>query len=336
MEAPLSPLESYRQEMDAAFLYEAMAQCETDVSRRRLFVELARDSVDQSKIWQQKIGAAVEYQPSVRARILRALVRALGARAILPALAAMKVRGLSVFHGFSVSHSDAGEKFRHRGIGAGGHLRAAVFGMNDGLVSNASLVLGMAGAASDSSVLISAGVAGLAAGAFSMAAGEYVSVKSMRELYDHQMALEKAELEEFPEEEAGELSMIYQARGMPKVEADRLAQHMIADPKRGLEALSREELGINPDGMGSPIGAAVSSFLAFAVGASLPLVPFVFGFGGLRASIVLTGFGLFGFGMATSLFSGRNAFLSGFRMLVIGAIAGAVTYTIGRSLGFSG
>jgi vacuolar iron transporter family protein len=211
-----------------------------------------------------------------------------------------------------------------------------VFGVNDGLVSNASLILGVAGAAPQPGMIMLSGVAGLLAGAFSMAAGEYISVRSQREMYEYQIGLERDELAEYPEEEATELALIYEARGIDKLEANRLAAAMVSDPKRGLDALAREELGLNPDELGSPWGAALSSFLSFALGASIPLLPFALQLeGALIAAISLSAVALFGVGSALSLFTGRQAFLGGVRMLLIGSAAGALTYSIGKALGVS-
>jgi VIT1/CCC1 family predicted Fe2+/Mn2+ transporter len=204
-------------------------------------------------------------------------------------------------------------------------------------VSNASLILGVAGATADPAVIVLSGVAGLLAGAFSMAAGEYVSVKSQREMYEYQIALERDELGEYPEEEAQELALIYEARGLPQDEAKRLAASMIADPVRGLDTLAREELGLNPDELGSPWGAASFSFLSFAAGAMIPLLPFLVTRGehALVIAVALTALALFAVGATLSLFTGRQAWRGGLRMLAIGAAAGTATFTIGRALGIS-
>jgi len=219
---------------------------------------------------------------------------------------------------------------------AGGNLRAAVFGASDGLVSNACLILGVAGAAGEQghAVLVS-GVAGLLAGAFSMAAGEYVSVRSQREMFEYQIGAERDELAKYPHEEAAELSLIYQARGLGQEDADRMSARIVANPGYALDALAREELGLDPGALGSPVGAAAFSFAAFSVGAAVPLIPFVVSGGGaaLATAIALTSVALFGVGCATSLFSGRGALRGGLRSLLIGAAAGAVTYGIGRLLG---
>ena len=159
---------------------------------------------------------------------------------------------------------------RHRGYG-GGNLRAAVFGVSDGLVSNASLIMGVAGAGAAPQFVVTAGAAGLLAGALSMAAGEYVSVRSQREMYEYQIGLERDELDEYPEEEAEELALIYEARGMDLEQARAMTRELVKQPDAALETLAREELGLNPDDLGSPLGAATASFLAFSAGALLPL-----------------------------------------------------------------
>jgi len=230
-----------------------------------------------------------------------------------------------------------GLEHRHRGLGGGGNLRAAVFGINDGLVSNASLILGVAGASADPRVVVLTGVAGMAAGAFAMAAGEYVSVQSQRELYEHQIALERDELKQYPEAEAQELALIYVAKGLPKKEAGRLAQRLVADPEHALDTLAREELGLDPDELGSPWGAAGGSFVAFAIGAVIPVIPFVFGGGTavLLVSLGLSLVALFVVGAAVSLLTGRGLIFSGFRQLGIGLAAALVTFAIGSLIGVS-
>jgi VIT1/CCC1 family predicted Fe2+/Mn2+ transporter len=202
-------------------------------------------------------------------------------------------------------------------------------------VSNASLILGIAGASTDARVVLLAGVAGMCAGAFAMAAGEYVSVRSQRELFEYQIGLEREELAQYPEAEAQELALIYTAKGLPAKEASRLATQLIADPEHALDTLAREELGLNPDELGSPWGAAVSSFLSFAGGALLPLLPFMLAPGSraLPIAIGITAMSLFGVGALLSLFTGRNALQSGARMLALGALAGAITYGIGLLAG---
>jgi VIT1/CCC1 family predicted Fe2+/Mn2+ transporter len=225
---------------------------------------------------------------------------------------------------------------RHHGsTGRSGSLRAAVFGINDGLVSNFSLVLGMAGADLGAQVVILAGVAGLVAGAFSMAAGEYVSMRVQREVFEGALALERRELEEEPEEEQREVEVILRAQGVPREDAERIAPQVIADPAIALDLMARQELGLNPDELGSPVGAALSSFGAFAVGALIPLLPFVLLRGGLAlgVAVALSALSLFIVGALAARLSGRPGLFGGARMLLIGAAAAAVTYGIGKAFG---
>jgi len=251
----------------------------------------------------------------------------------------MKVRGLSVYSGPAPTHAmpktveEVGR--RHAGVKSGGGLRAAVFGANDGLISNASLILGMAGATFDGDVVLLSGVAGLLAGAFSMAAGEYISVRSQREMFEYQIAAERDELAEYPAEEAAELALIYAARGLEPDEARRVAARIVANPEHALDTLAREELGLDPDALGSPWRAAGFSFAAFSAGALVPLAPFLLSSGtpALITAIGLTGVTLFAIGATISLFTGRGAFAGGLRMLAIGCAAGLATWTIGRSFG---
>jgi len=224
---------------------------------------------------------------------------------------------------------------RHRGL-SGGNLRAAVFGVNDGLVSNASLIMGVAGAGASGEFIFMSGVAGLLAGALSMAAGEYVSVRSQREMYEYQIGLERDELAEYPEEEAEELALIYAARGLSMERARELSRQMMANPTQALQTLAREELGLNPDDLGSPWGAAIFSFVSFSFGALLPLIPFlgrIDSAAALGITIAISAGALFAVGMAISLFTGRSAWRSGVRMVAIGVGAGAATWLIGRLLG---
>ena len=258
-----------------------------------------------------------------------------------PVLSASKVRGVSVYsgkieegHPWPTSVEDVGR--RHKTYGSG-TLRAGVFGVNDGLVSNTCLVMGVAGAAAEPSVLILTGVAGLLAGAFSMAAGEFISMLSQKEMFEHQIAQERDELERYPREEAEELALIYAARGLPLTQARDVATKMIANPEKALDTLAREELGLNPDDLGSPAGAAISSFIAFSIGASLPLIPFLLGLTpGVPIAAASSGAALFVVGAMLSLFSGRSAVLGGLRMLAIGSVAAAAPYFIGSLFNVAG
>ncbi len=339
--------ESWQAEKQSAYLYERVALREGDPTKQSLFRALAASAEAQSHTWAEKITAARRpmptFKPEMRVRLVAGIVDLLGPRALIPALAALKIRGVSVYtHAHSPTghpNPHAGPESSHKGLSGGGNLRAAVFGVNDGLLSNASLILGVAGAAADAKTIALTGIAGLAAGAFSMAAGEYVSVRSQRELFERQIALERDELAEYPEEEALELAMIYEARGIAKDDALVLANKLISDPEHALDTLAREELGLNPAELGSPWGAALSSFAAFAIGGVIPLLPFLLPLSGalsgkaLIVAMSLTAMSLFGIGASLSLFTGRNAWFSGARMLLIGALAGAVTFSIGKLFG---
>lgn len=342
----MNPYTSWLEEQRSAFLYRACADAERGTRRGEMFQRLAGEAEAQAAIWRAQLtskgGPAPEpYAPDARTKFVARLVAAVGPRYLRRVLAAMKVRGMSVYsasvaeEGHATPTPDVGPEERHRDLGSGGNLRAAVFGVNDGLVSNASLILGIAGANPDPKVVLLAGVAGLAAGAFSMAAGEYVSVRSQRELYEYQIALERDELEHYPEAEAQELALIYAAKGVPAKEATRIAKKLVSDPEHALDTLAREELGLNPAELGSPWGAAVSSFLAFAIGALVPLAPFLAMRGGnaLPVSAGVTAIALFAIGALLSLFTGRSALASGLRMLALGGAAALVTHAIGRLFG---
>jgi VIT1/CCC1 family predicted Fe2+/Mn2+ transporter len=225
----------------------------------------------------------------------------------------------------------------HR-AGRSGTLRAVIFGVSDGLVSNLALVMGVAGASAGAgNFVLLAGVAGLLAGAFSMAAGEYISMQSQRELFERQIELERAELEAMPEEEEAELASVYRAKGFTESEAATIAHRMFSDPQHALDTLVREELGLDPDELGSPWGAAFGSFVAFAIGALIPVVPYLFT-GAATAFVVAIGVSLaalFAVGAGVSLLTGRSTLFSGARQVAIGAAAAAVTYVVGSVIGVS-
>jgi VIT1/CCC1 family predicted Fe2+/Mn2+ transporter len=331
--------ERWRSERESAWLYETVAAAERDPVRRRTFEELGKAALEQAAILAGDLGEVPPFAPSLRARLVAAVVRRVGPRRARGMLAAMKVRGLSMYDGAATTGhpmptSVEGIGARHRRGGRGGALRAAVFGVNDGLVSNTSLILGVAGAGATGSAVVITGAAGMLAGAFSMAAGEYISMRSQRELFEYQIEQEREELERYPDEEAEELALIYAARGVPPETAREVARALIKNPETALASLSREELGLDPEDLGSPWGAAASSFGAFAGGALLPLAPFALGApNALAIAIGLAGTALVAVGATLSLFSGRNALYGGARMLLIGALAGAATYAIGRLVG---
>ena len=341
-------VDSWYHEKESAWLYRQVAAAETDPAKSALFLKLAAAAEEQAAKWQlaaQRASGGARgarlFVPSLRARIVARLLSRIDPRALRPVLAAMKLRGLSVYsappavggHAMPTSLAQVGA--RHRSAFGGG-LRAAVFGVDDGLVSNVSLVLGVAGAGAASGYVLTAGVAGLLAGALSMAAGEYVSVRSQREMYEHQIALEREELAEYPEEEAEELALIYQARGVALEQAREVSRALLTNPAAALDVLAREELGLNPDDLGSPWQAAASSFVAFALGAAVPLIPFLCGFTAARATasaVAITLVALFAVGLGLSLFTGRDALRSALRMVLIGGGAGAVSFLVGHAVG---
>jgi VIT1/CCC1 family predicted Fe2+/Mn2+ transporter len=330
----MSDRESWLEEKQSAWLYSVLAQVESEPRMQKLFASLALAAEAQAAHWSD--GREAPFIPSARARTVARLVRILGPRRLRPMLAAMKIRGLSAYetlvthsHSMPVNAGDIG--LRHKGFG-GGNLRAAVFGVSDGLVSNTSLMMGIAGATISHDAMITTGVAGLLAGALSMAAGEYTSVRSQREMYEYQIGLERDELEKYPKEEAEELALIYEARGMSLLKAREVSTELMQNPEHALNVLAREELGLNPDDLGSPWGAALFSFLSFALGALVPLAPFFAGLTGtaaLSAAAAGAGVSLLAVGGTLSLFSGRSVAYGALRMLVIGGGAGAVTYSIG-------
>lgn len=342
----MSAMENWSEEKRSAYLYQIIAKQEQDAIHKKLFSELAVAANKQAHIWEyelKKSGQSVpsQYLPDIRTKFVGWLVHIFGTKRLRFILSAMKVRGMSVYLGEHVHEklvtAVPQHENRHKSMTTAGNLRAAVFGVNDGLISNVSLILGVAGASANHYFIILSGIAGLLAGACSMAAGEYVSMRSQKEFFEYQIGLEKSELEEYPEEEALELALIYEARGLPKEEAERLANVIISNPEHALDTLAREELGLNPDELGSPWGAAISSFLSFGIGAIIPLIPFLLGdfAWNLVISICLTSVTLFVIGATLSLFTSSNALKSGLRMLLIGWMAGALTYGIGKLIGVS-
>lgn len=222
-------------------------------------------------------------------------------------------------------------------MGSGG-ARAAVFGVSDGLVTNVSLILGMAGAGASAGVVRLAGLAGMIAGAFSMASGEYVSMRAQTELFERELALERHEIQRRPDGERRELVRIYEGRGVEPEAARRLADEMMRTPELALETHAREELGINPAALGSPALAAGSSFATFALGALLPLLPWLFtgGTAAIVASVVIGVVASVAVGVALSVFTGRSWWFSALRQLGFSALAAVVTFGIGRAVGISG
>jgi VIT1/CCC1 family predicted Fe2+/Mn2+ transporter len=233
-------------------------------------------------------------------------------------------------------HAGEPDDHHHRDV-QGGNARAAVFGISDGLVSNVSLILGVAGAAARSGpgLVRLAGMAGLVGGAFSMAAGEYVSMRAQTELIERELELERRELHRRPEKERRELAAIYKSRGVEDDTADALAHQIMRDPEVALETHAREELGVDPSSLGSPIGAATSSFIAFSIGAVVPLLPWFFskGYPAVVLSVTLGIVAALVVGAALAQFTGRSPLRSALRQLLIAALAASVTYGIGALVG---
>jgi len=325
--------DNWYEEKRSAYFYNKLAQYDTNVLHKKLFQDLERAAEVQASLWEAKIHAAnpsavLNFKPDFRTKIVIGLVKIVGTESMHYILSSMKIRGMSLFNSYHSEH-------KHTSLNSANNLRAAVFGMNDGLISNLSLILGVMGANPSPHYIILTGVAGLLAGACSMGAGEYISVRSQREVFEYQISVERKELEEYPEEEKQELSLIYQARGLPAVEAEKLAAVMINNPETGLDALAREELGLNPSDLVSPMGAMISSFVSFAIGAFIPLLPFFIWHHTttILYSMGFTGIALFLIGVILSLFTNQNAIVSGLRMLIVGCLAGGLTYTIGSWLG---
>lgn len=357
---------NYLKEQDGIALYRALAKSEKNSPRAEIFEKLAAAEERHAARWArllQNEGVEVPaYRPGLRVLLLGWLSSSIGTQHVLPVIRGLEARdqgeyvGQAEAHGFPAaerSHSRTLQMMLKENAAAGveaiakaerwhstrygGSLRAAVFGINDGLISNFGLVMGVAGTEVDARIVLLAGLAGLLAGAFSMAAGEYVSVRSQRELYEQQLALEKQELDASPDEEREELALIYQAKGIPADQAEALARQILSNPDTAIETLAREELGLDPSALGSPWSAALSSFCAFAVGAVIPVLPYLLGARSqaLAASALLCGLSLFVVGALISVFTGRNFAYSGLRMVGIGALAAAVTFAVGKLLGVS-
>ncbi|HEY1416517.1 MAG TPA: VIT1/CCC1 transporter family protein [Myxococcaceae bacterium] len=358
---------NWQEEIDSAARYLAMAEAERDPGRAQVYRDLAAMEDKHAGFWEKRLSqAGVAVGPrrlSTRARILIWLARRLGPEAILATVASdeqagrtgydsqpetsgtrmrsqermhARLLGSLVRGGRGASGAEVGRlEGRHRNIG-GNALRAAVLGANDGLSSNLSLVMGVAGAATDQRAVLLAGIAGLVAGAGSMALGEWVSVTSSRELAQRELETERTEIELEPEDEREELELLYRAKGLSDADAKALSAELMAKPGAALDVLAREELGIDPEELGgSPVTAAATSFLLFAVGAAIPVIPFLLARGttAIAASVAVSAAALFAIGAAITLFTGRSVLRTGFRQLVLGLGAAALTFAIGRLVG---
>ncbi len=359
--------ENLQGEIDGAAVYLAMADGEKDPPLIELYQRLAETEKRHGAVWEQRLrDAGVDTSrmgPSWRARVLRVAARRLGAGVVAPTVAEQEGRSQAMYDaqpeaaGTSLPQDErsharlfrelagggglAGGELariegRHRSTG-GNALRAAVLGASDGVLSNTSLIMGVAGASITNGAVVIAGLAGLLAGAFSMGLGEWLSVQSARELYSHQIRVEREELEAIPEEEEVELALIYQSKGVGAEQARQLARQIIqGDPRVALDTLSREELGIDPEELGgSAYEAAFTSFLLFGSGALVPLLPFLVSSGtpAIVASLILAGIALFVVGAAITIVTGQSALRSGLRQVLFGLVAAAITFAIGHLVG---
>src|SRR5512143_670731 len=361
-------LTNWEEERNSAALYRAMAEHERNPKISEVYLKLAETEDGHAETWRRKLlEAGIEapaFRPSLRTRALIWLMRRFGAGMALPALSTMEERGSSGYrmqpeaadmgpaeqsharllqhikqtvHGGMDGSVLARLEGRHRSAG-GSALRAAVLGASDGLLSNFSLVMGATGAELAGRGVLLTGLAGMLAGAISMALGEWISVQSSRELYQKQISTEKDEIAMAPEEEVEELVLIYQARGLDGETARRFATRLMSSPDTAIDTLARDELGINPEELGgSAWEAAIFSFLLFGAGAIVPVLPFLFlaGTTAIFSSIALSAASLFVIGSAITLFTGRSILYSGMRQVLFGLAAAAAVYLIGRLIGAS-
>jgi vacuolar iron transporter family protein len=360
-------LKNIQTEIDASFLYKILADNEEDPNVADVFRQMSEIEHGHALAFMKKnnFDMSTLPEPSGRAKILKTIGKIFGYDYILGVLldteksissAVMSARkknnaGSAVSDtahvtilknilnsNAKVSGSNLARfEKRHRSVG-GNALRAAVLGGNDGLVSNFSLAMGIAGATNGRNEVLLTGLAGLLAGALSMALGEWISVKSSQELFENQMQLEMDELETNPEGEEKELALIYQSKGIPEEQAKQMAKDIISNKEHAHKILIKEELGINAEDLkGSAMEAAITSFILFGVGAVIPVIPFFFT-GGMQAvllSTALSALGLFGIGAAITLFTGKSVWYSGFRQVFFGLAAAAITFGIGKLIGVS-
>lgn len=346
-------------ELEAAAMYEALASIEKDPKRAQIFRDLVQSEMKHARRWAEKLGID---PGTIKPRslgpknwILNIGARIFGTNKVLPILLHLEAKETDAYlidpeardlvieerqHSKTLSELSGSKERGHASglgtfLGNSGGLRAAVLGVNDGLVSNFSLVMGVAGGTGNPDFILLAGVAGLLAGAFSMAAGEYVSMRSQRDVYEYEILKEEIELREWPDEEKEELVLIYQAKGLSREEAEQISERIMGNHQVALDTMAREELGLDPSSLGSPWLAATSSFLSFVCGALVPISPYIFGIGStaLILSTLLSGLALVFVGGFLSNLSGKSVFTGGGRMLFAGGLAATVTYSVGSLIG---
>ncbi len=360
--------ENYLSEQEGIYLYRMLADMESDARLAELYGRIAETEQRHAKIWQGLLESAGEtlptYAPDWRTRTLLWIAKRFGTGTVLSTISSKENTAVheydnqpeAVAAGMPADERSHARLFnylrrstkggvagpllaqfegRHRSAG-GNELRAAVLGASDGLTSNLSLVMGVAGATLAGQAVLISGLSGLLAGAFSMAIGEWVSVQSARELNIHQIAIEREEMQTAPQEEQEELALIYQSKGIDEKTANQLATNIMQQSGSALDTLVREELGIDPRELGgSAWSASITSFILFALGAIIPVIPFMFlgGFTAVGISLVLSVVGLFGIGAGVSLTAGSPLWKSGARQIILGLLAAGITFGIGRLIG---
>ena len=358
---------NYLAEQKGSELYKSLAKTERDPHLAELYRRMAETEQRHASIWAdylRKTGEPVPtYTTGWRIRMIIWLAKRFGVNSVLPMVSSMEsgashdydsqpeartagmpedersherlFRSVEITGGGVAGPALARFEGRHRGTG-GNALRAAVLGASDGLTTNLSLVMGVAGANLPGHTILFTGLAGMLAGALSMSIGEWLSVQSARELYTHQIAVERQELLEMPEEEREELALIYEAKGIDRETANRMAERIMAQGEAALDTLAREELGIDPEELGgSAWTASIMSFMLFAIGAVIPVIPFVFGSGTVAVlfSLLLGTLGLFIIGVGITLTTGAPLLKSAGRQVLLGLAAAAITFGLGSLVG---
>ncbi len=363
-------LANLKLERDAIYLYDQLSTIEQDADRAAVFKRIASNERRHADIWATRLtqlGATVPPPAAARTRVrfVVFLARMLGTDRVADMVRSLEGDEEAAYNSQQTPETESiaadermhaaywdeisgnrrlakhngvrrglSEEALHRG-GRSGTLRAAVFGANDGLVSNLALIMGVAGAEANNNVIVLAGIAGLLAGAFSMAAGEYISMQSQREMFENQISIEREEMRVMPDVEEEELTQIFVNKGLSEADAKRIAAGLMADPQKALDTKVREELGLDPNELGSSWGASIYSFITFSIGAAIPLAPFLIWSGetAFVAAIVLALGSLFAVGAAVSIVTGKSVLFSGIRQVAIGAAAAAVTYAVGKVIG---